>query len=533
MTDTHIQTYDCTLRDGEQSEGISLSLADKLAIAKELDNFGIDYIEGGYPASNPKDQNFFARIHEEKLKHSKMIAFGMTCKKEMAPKDDAQLNLLLNTPCYGVALVGKVWDMHVTKTLETTLEDNLRMIGESIAYAKSFNKWVAFDAEHFFDGYKSNSQYAISCIDHAIKAGVDSIVLCDTNVGCLPSEISKIVEEVCSTFSGASFGIHCHNDSGCAVANTISAVQSGVSQVQGTICGVGERVGNCDLLVGIANLELKLGLNCVGPEKLSRLHSLANYISLILNTRISSHYPYIGNSAFAHKGGLHASAISKFQNAYEHINPSLVGNNPRVLVSELSGRASLISKAKSLGFNLENEPEILDKALGKIKELEHTGYSFESADGSLSVFLMEVSGIFRPHFTMESYRVIVDDYSYNSSKITAALSEATIKLHVNDKRFVATGEGRGPVGALDTALRRALDRSYPQLSEIELVDFKVRLLDESVGTAAVTRVAITTRDKFGSWGTIGVSENIIEAAWHALVDSIEYGLYRFENKNQK
>ena len=529
MTKRHIYTYDCTLRDGEQSEGISLSLADKLAIAKELDTFGIDYIEGGYPASNPKDQEFFARIHKENLMHSKMIAFGMTCKKEVSAHEDMQLNQLLNTPCYGVALVGKVWDMHVIKTLEATLEENLRMIGDAISYAKSFDKWVVFDAEHFFDGYKSNEKYALKCIDRAIESGADSIDLCDTNGGCLPSEISEITAVICKKFPSASFGIHCHNDSGCAVANTISAVQSGISQIQGTICGVGERVGNCDLLVSIANLELKLGLDCVGHEKLSDLHSLAQYISLILNTRISSHYPYIGNSAFAHKGGLHASAISKFQSAYEHINPSLVGNNPRVLVSELSGRASLITKAKSLGFNLENSPEILENALNKIKELEHSGYSFESADGSLSVFLMEVSGIFQPHFSMESYRVIVDDYSYNSSKITAALSEATIKLHVNNKRFVATGEGRGPVGALDTALRKALDSSYPELSEIELVDFKVRLLDESVGTAAVTRVAITTRDKFGSWGTIGVSENIIEAAWHALVDSIEYGLYRFEN----
>lgn len=524
-----ITTYDVTLRDGEQSEGITLSVEDKLRITQRLDEFGIDYIEGGYPASNPKDEEYFRRVRELDLKHARVAAFGSTCKKDIAAEDDQGLADLLAAGVPVITLVGKTWDEQVTRALQTTLDENLRMIGDSVTYLKSKGVEVVFDAEHFYDGFKSNAEYALSCVRVACEAGADAIDLCETNGGALPFEVEDITREVVAKFPDQAFGVHCHNDSGCAVANTLAAVQAGATRIQGTVNGFGERVGNTDILVAIADLELKMGRTCVGPEKLQQLTGVAQFVAETCNRAVQPHHPYSGSAAFAHKGGLHASAIARFPQAYEHADPESVGNNARMLVSELAGKASLISKAKSLGVDFDQNTNQVQEILNTIKEREAQGYSYEVADGSLALLLQELLGQFKPHFTLESFRVIVDDHEDKNARAKDAMSEATIKIHVGDQRFVATGEGAGPVGALDTALRMAITESYPEVADIELVDFKVRILDEHVGTDAITRVVITTRDKSGSWGTVGVSENIIEASWNALVDSIEYGLMRMEN----
>lgn len=526
MTRTRILTYDSTLRDGEQSEGISLSLEDKLRIAQRLDEFGIDYIEGGYPGSNPKDAAFFKEVKKLPLNHAVITAFGSTCKKGVAAEDDGNLACLLESGVSCVALVGKTWDKQVEHALQTTFDENLRMIADSVRYMKSRGLRVVFDAEHFFDGYKANADYALTCLKAAHEAGADSIDLCETNGGVLPFEVEEIVAAVLEAIPDQPFGIHCHNDAGCGVANTLAAVRAGATQVQGTINGFGERVGNTDLLTAIANLELKMGYETVGPENLRQLTGVAQYVAETCNMAVPNHHPYTGASAFAHKGGLHASAIARFPEAYEHINPELVGNSTRMLVSELAGKASLVSKAATLGIDLSENPQATQEIIEDIKSREQLGYSYEVADGSLAILLQTHLGNFTPHFTLESFRVIVDDREDVGARAKDAMSEATIKIHVGDKRFVATGEGAGPVGSLDNALRMAITEFYPEVADIELVDFKVRILDENVGTDAITRVVITSQDKQGSWGTVGISENIIEASWNALVDSIDYGLMR-------
>ena len=518
-----VLTYDTTLRDGEQAEGVTLSLEDKLRIARRLDAFGVDYIEGGFPASNPKDIAFFKELREHPLEHARIVAFGSTCHRDLAAEDDQGLVDLIACGAPVVAIVGKTWDEQVTRALQTTLDNNLRMIRESVALLKSHGLEVVFDAEHFFDGYKANSEYALSCLNAAVMAGADCVVLCDTNGGALPFEIEQIVGEIAP---GAPIGIHAHNDSGCAVANTLAAVRAGAGQVQGTINGYGERVGNADLLTVIANLELKMGVTCVGPEKLRELTHVAGYVAEICNFSVWAHAPYVGASAFAHKGGLHASAIARFPGAYEHERPESVGNDARMLVSELAGKASLITKAASLGYDLNEQPEAVQSILDDVKQREAQGYSYEVADGSLALLIERHLQAHQPHFTLESFRVIVDDREDTGALAKDAQSEATIKVHVGDERYVATGEGVGPVGALSSALKLALRSAYPQVNSMHLVDFKVRLLDESTGTDAITRVIITTRDATGEWGTIGVSENIIEASWNALVESLEYGLIR-------
>ena len=526
MSHTKISTYDSTLRDGEQSEGISLSLEDKLRVAKRLDKFGIDYIEGGYPGSNPKDAAFFEKVRTMSFEHAKISAFGSTCKKGVKAKDDEQLNRILKSGVTCVALVGKTWDKQVEYALQTTLDENLRMIEDSVCYMKSQGVEVIFDAEHFFDGYKANADYALACIRVAHKAGADSIDLCETNGGALPFEIEEVIKAVFVAIPNQKFGIHCHDDAGCAVANTLAAVRAGVTQVQGTVNGFGERVGNTDLLTVIADLELKMGYETIGSENLRQLTSVAQFVAETCNRSVPNHHPYTGASAFAHKGGLHASAIARFPEAYEHTNPELVGNSTRMVVSELAGKASLVFKAASLGINLDSNPLKTQEIIDDIKCREEQGYSYEVADGSLAILLQTHLGNFEPHFTLESFRVIVDDREDTGARAKDAMSEATIKIHVENQRFVATGEGTGPVGALDNALRAAISTFYPEVSDIELVDFKVRILDENVGTDAITRVVITSRDKHGSWGTVGISENIIEASWNALVDSIDYGLMR-------
>lgn len=521
-----ILTYDSTLRDGEQCEGITLSLEDKLRIVERLDAFGVDFIEGGFPASNPKDIAFFQRVQEMPLKHARIAAFGSTCKKDVAAEDDRGLADLVASGAPVVTIVGKTWDEQVTRALLTTLDENLRMIRDSVTYLKAQGLTVVFDAEHFFDGYKANADYAMACVRAASEAGADSIDLCETNGGALPHEVEAVVAAVARELPGQQLGIHCHNDSGCAVANSLAAVRAGATQVQGTVNGFGERVGNTDLLTVIADLELKMGCTCVGEERLRDLTSVAQFVAETCNLSVPNHHPYTGASAFAHKGGLHASAIARFPEAYEHTRPEAVGNTQRMLVSELAGKASLIAKAKNLGIDLAQHPDKTQEILDDIKRREAVGYSYEVADGSLALLLQWHLGAYRPHFTLESFRVIVDDHEDTGALAKDAMSEATIKIHVDDQRFVATGEGAGPVGALDNALRMAIVAFYPEVADIELVDYKVRILDENVGTGAITRVVITTRDKRGSWGTVGVSENIIEASWNALVDSIEYGLMR-------
>lgn len=524
----HIFTYDSTLRDGEQAEGVSLSLEDKLLIVKCLDDFGIDFIEGGFPASNPKDIAFFKTVSEMDLKHSRIAAFGSTCKKGVNACDDQGLIDLIESKASVLTIVGKTWDKQVELALQTSLEENLRMIEDSVSFLKSQGRHVVFDAEHFFDGYKSNRDYAIKCIEVAHSAGADSIDFCETNGGALPFEVNAIVSDVVRLFPGQAFGIHCHNDSGCAVANSLIAVKCGAEQVQGTINGLGERVGNTDLLTVIADLELKMGYDTVGEDHLKRLYDVSVYVGEVTGSPVSNHHPFTGKSAFAHKGGLHASAISRFPQAYEHIDPASVGNNARMVVSELAGKASLLKKAASLGFDLE-DPDLgidIQKLLDEIKHREADGYSYEAADGSLALLIMQYLGTYKPVFTLESFRVIVDDREDTGAHAKDAASEATIKIHVGSNRFVATGEGTGPIGALDTALRMAITESYPEIADLELVDYKVRLPDESQGTGALTRVTITTSDGFGTYGTVAVSENVIEASWNALVESIEYGLVR-------
>ncbi|MGI6105440.1 MAG: citramalate synthase [Raoultibacter sp.] len=521
-----ILSYDSTLRDGEQGEGISLSLEDKLRIVERLDEFGIDYIEGGYPSSNPKDIAFFKRVAEMPLKHSQITAFGSTRKRGVSVEEDSGLAGLLDSGVSAITLVGKTWNVQVEQALQTSLDENLAMISESIAYLKAKGKRVVFDAEHFFDGYKADSAYAMECLRAAVDAGADSLDLCETNGGALPFEVEEICREVVKTFPGQAIGIHCHNDSGCAIANTLSAVRAGATQVQGTINGLGERVGNADLLTVIADLELKMGHRCVGADNLRQLTSVAQFVAETCNMTLPHNHPYTGASAFTHKGGLHASAIARFSEAYEHVDPRLVGNSTRMLVSELAGKASLLAKAKSLGIDLGEDSERTQRILDDIKQREQLGYSYEIADGSLAILLQRHMDRFKPHFTLESFRVIVDDREDVGARAKDAMSEATIKIHVGDQRFVATGEGAGPVGALDNALRMAITRFYPEVADIELVDYKVRILDENVGTGAITRVVITSQNRHESWGTVGVSENIIEASWNALVDSIDYGLMR-------
>jgi 2-isopropylmalate synthase len=515
-----IAMYDSTLRDGEQREGVALTLEDKLHIASRLDALGIQYIEGGFPGSNPKDDEFFKHSKELELTSSTIVAFGSTCRKGTDAADDAGLSAILASGVTAAAIVGKASLEHVERALETTGEENLRMVHDSVAFLhKGGIGEVFFDAEHFFDGYKTNKAYTLSVLAAAIDGGADTLTLCDTNGGSMPNEIFAIVEAVCSAFPQARIAIHTHNDCGCAVANSLEAVRAGATIVQGTINGYGERVGNADLTAIIPDLELKCGIPVIGPTRLEHLTGCANAVAEIFNVAPDAHHPYVGSSAFAHKGGLHASAAAKFAGAYEHIDPRQVGNLSHVVVSELAGRASLVSKAAELGVDLSEEPELASELLGDIKSLESGGYSFEVADASLALLLNRKKGLAPVHFRLESFRVIAE--KREDGRI---MTEATIKIHVGNQRFVATGEGNGPVNALDVALRMAITQFYPEVSEIELTDFKVRVLDESLGTDAITRVAIESSDGKSIWGTVGVSENIIEASWNALIDSIEYGL---------
>ncbi len=518
-----IEAYDTTLRDGTQAEGASLSVEDKLRIISRLDALGISYIEAGYPASNSKDAEVFARVGELGLVTSKVVAFSMPCRKGMHPQDDPAIATLLDSGARYVAIVGKAASLHVTKTLQIPLEENLRMISETIEYLTNLGITVFFDAEHFFDGYKSDHTYSVEVLETAARAGAERVVLCDTNGSAMPHEVFSIVGDIISRFKAASLrcgiAMHAHDDCGCAVANSIEAVRAGACQVQGTVNGYGERVGNADLLTVIANLELKLGYDCIGREGCEKLTSTANFVADVFNKVLPANKPFVGSSAFAHKGGLHVSALSRLPFAYEHVAPEAVGNRSHIVVSELSGKSSIIAKCEEYGIDIGDDAIDARQILDRVKELEHQGYSFELADASLELLMRRALGQDTPIFEFESYRVITDRLANGHT-----LTEAIIKIHVGDERFVATGEGNGPVNALDVALRNAITRFYPQVTDISLTDFKVRVLDESSGTDSVTRVLIESRCGQRSWVTIGVDGNIIEASWRALVDSLAYGI---------
>ncbi|MEA5076445.1 MAG: citramalate synthase [Coriobacteriia bacterium] len=514
-----VTLYDTTLRDGTQREGMSLSVDDKLRIARRLDDLGIHYIEGGFPGSNPKDLEFFERARDLRLENATITAFGTTCRKGGAAETDAGLRALLDTGCEALCIFGKAWDVHVTETLNTTLAENLRMVRDSVAFLVAEGRTVFFDAEHFFDGYAANPGYATEVCRAAAEAGANAIVLCDTNGGTLPQTVARVVRGLGEALPRVDLGIHAHNDAACAVANSLVAVDAGCTHVQGTANGYGERAGNADLLSIIPALVLKMDDDCITRDQLRLLTEVSHFVAETANVTPNPHQPYTGTSAFAHKGGVHASAAARLSAAYEHIDPAAVGNLARVVVSELAGRASLTMKALELGIDLTGDQETATRVLDGIKQLEHQGYMFEAADATLEVMLQKELGTHQPFFRLESFRCLME-----KREDGRVMTEATIKVHVGDERFIATAEGNGPVNALDGALRLAIGRFYPALEAIELTDFKVRVLDEKKGTGAVTRVLIESSDGEKTWGTVGVSENIIEASWEALVDSVEFGL---------
>jgi len=511
--------YDTTLRDGAQAEGVSFSLEDKIRIAQKLDEFGIHYIEAGWPGSNPKDNEFFKIARDLEWKNAKLAAFSMTRRKGMRAEDDDNIITLINCGTPVVTIVGKTWDFHVTEALNTTLEENLRMIEDTIRLAKREGKEVVYDAEHFFDGYKSNPSYALETILAAQEAGADWIVPCDTNGGTLPHEIESILAEI-KPHLKVPMGIHTHNDCDTAVANAIAAVLQGVTQVQGTINGIGERTGNCNLISVIAILELKLGIHCVGKERLRKLTELSYFVSEVANLVPNDKQPFVGKSVFAHKGGMHSDAVMKRPETYEHIPPEAVGNKRRILVSELAGRAAVVAKAAEFGIYLDKRSPEVAHIINEIKKREREGYEYESADASLELLIRRHLGLRRKFFELVNFTVVV---THRNGTITA---EAKVKVRVGDEELVTAAEGDGPVHALDIALRKALESFYPELKNVRLTDYKVRVVNSEAATGAKVRVLIESRDENGVWTTIGVSPNIIEASLIALLDSLEYGLLR-------
>jgi 2-isopropylmalate synthase len=521
-----IKIYDTTLRDGSQAEGISFSVADKLLIVKRLDEFGVDYIEGGYPMSNPKEQEFFAAIAKAKLKNAKVTAFGNTRRVDATVETDASLKSLLACEAPVVTLVGKCWDLHVTEVLKCSFEDNLVICAESIQHIKAHGKEVIFDAEHFFDGYKANPKYAIKVLKAVAGAGVDAIVLCETNGGCLPDEVYEITRTVCKKFKNMTVGIHAHNDSDCAVANTLAAVRAGASHVQGTINGLGERAGNANLCTVIPNLCLKMKMETANADKIKSITELSRFIFEIANLAPVMKMPYVGESSFAHKGGLHIDALRKNKTTYEHIDPELVGNHRRFLISELSGSANIMAKLENK--NLAQDKELARKILSMVQDFENQGYQYEAAEASFDILVRKAMGTYQPRFTLDKYHVGTER-NHDGNIIT----EATVKLRVDGKCEHVVSEGDGPINALDGALRKALEQFYPNIKEMHLIDYKVRVVNARAGTAARVRVVIESRDHDGIWGTVGVSENVIEASWKALVDSFEYKLLKDADKSAK
>jgi 2-isopropylmalate synthase len=515
-----IELYDTTLRDGTQQEGLSLSLDDKLKIARMLDRLGMDYIEGGWPGSNPKDIAFFEQVGTLGLQHATVTAFGSTRRAGMAVDEDAQIRTLLAAETRAVAVFGKSWDLHVYEVLNTTLDENLRMIGDTVAHIVAHGREVIYDAEHFFDGYRADPDYAMRTLVAAAEAGARMLVLCDTNGGTMPDDLREMYVQAARQID-VPLGIHCHDDSGLAVANTVIAVAAGAVHVQGTINGYGERCGNADLCTVIPNLQLKLGYRCLSEEQLGSLADVSHYVSNRANLSPNQHQPYVGHSAFAHKGGMHVNAMLKSERSFQHIDPSLVGNQQRIVVSELAGRSNILYKVQEFGLNVEMDREQARNVVDHIKELEHRGFEFEGAEASVELLIRRNQPDYVAPFELIDFHILVRD---KENGIMA--SEAMVKIKVGGEVQLTAAEGNGPVNALDQAVRKALLPRYPQLEPVHLMDYKVRILDGDAGTAAQTRVLIDSSDGRESWSTVGSSPNIIEASWQALADSLEYALWR-------
>jgi 2-isopropylmalate synthase len=517
----HIQIYDTTLRDGAQGEGVSFSLEDKVLIARRLDELGFDFVEGGYPLSNPKDAEFFQRIAAEPLKHSRLCAFGMTRRRGMKPADDPGMKSLLDARTPVVTIVGKTSDFHATEVLGVSLEENLAMIYETVEYLRSQGRDVIYDAEHFFDGWKRNPEYAAKTVRAAADAGAMLIVMCDTNGGSMPEEVARITKEAAAAVT-IPLGIHCHNDCELAVANSLASVDAGAVHVQGTVNGLGERCGNVDLVSVIGNLALKKqGYEVLGGKGLQHLTELSRYVYEIANMNFRNGQPFVGASAFAHKGGMHVHAVAKAAHSYEHIDPAAVGNERRILVSELSGRSNIIALAEK--HNLSQDKELMDRVLREIVGLENRGYQFEAAEASFELLVKRLAGAFKPHFELLKYTATVEN------RYGQPITEAAVKLRIGDDVHHEVAEGDGPVNAIDAALRKALNGHFPNLAAVHLVDYKVRVINSEAATAASVRVVIESRDDDSTWGTVGVHENVIEASWQALADSIEYKLCKDES----
>jgi 2-isopropylmalate synthase len=515
-----VEIFDTTLRDGVQFEGISVSSDDKLKVARQLDHLGVHWIEGGWPGSNPKDEEFFQRAATElELNNSQLVAFGSTRRPKGRVDEDQTLSSLVEAGTSTVCIVGKSWDYHVTEALRQPLDEGVAMVGDSVEFLKAEGLRVFFDAEHFFDGYKRNPEFSLQVLEAAAVQGADCLVLCDTNGGSLPHEVEKIVADVVRHFDGVQIGMHTQNDTGCAVANAVAGVVAGATHVQGTINGYGERTGNCDNTVLVPNLTLKMGIETLPEERIERLTSVSHHVAELMNMPPQHQQPYVGTSAFAHKAGLHTSAIARRPDSYEHVDPSAVGNSTRFLLGDLSGRASVELKAEQLGIEIEDKQMV--EVVEEMKRLEHEGYHFEVADASLELMMRRAAGEEFNYFDVESFRVLVErgqDRQFDT--------EATLRIVVDGERMITVGEGDGPVNALDNAFRNAVIDIYPELSEVHLTDYKVRVLDTNRGTGAVTRVLVDSADSESTWTTIGVSENIIEASWLALRDALVYALYR-------
>ncbi len=522
-----LEILDTTLRDGAQAEGISFSLEDKLRIARRLDALGVRYIEGGWPGSNPKDAQFFARARSLPLAQATIVAFGSTRRAGIAPADDANLAALLAAGTPAVSLFGKSWGLHVERILEASLAENLEMIASSVAYLRAAGREVIYDAEHFFDGYQADAAYALETLRAALAGGAACLVLCDTNGGTLPGRVAEVVGRVAAAFPGARLGIHAHNDSGMAVANTLAAVEAGASHIQGTINGYGERCGNADLTSVIPNLQLKMGRPVIAPEQLATIAEAAHMVSEVANLKPNPHAPYVGRSAFAHKGGVHVAAVLKTPAAYQHVDPALVGGERRVLVSELAGKGNILEKAAELCPELETAAERARQILREVKEMEARGYQFEGAEGSFELLLRRAQPDYRPPFELLDFTVLVEQ-----RQGIGIVVEATVKARVGGEVMHTAAVGNGPVNALDLAIRKAVLPFYPELDRVQLVDYKVRILDEQAATAAQTRVLIEASDGERTWNTVGSSDNIIEASFHALVDSLELPLVRANGRKE-
>ncbi|HEV3127341.1 MAG TPA: citramalate synthase [Solirubrobacteraceae bacterium] len=516
---SRIELYDTTLRDGMGGEGMSLSAQEKLRVAHRLDELGLDFIEAGFPSSNPKELELFELLSRERFQHAEVAAFGMTRRRDLTADADPSLRVLADCFAPVCTLVGKTSQLHLDKVVKVDREENLRMISESIAYLVSAGKRVLFDAEHFFDGFAGDRDYALACVRAAAEAGAETVVCCDTNGGTLPDSIAAAMAEVVAALagSGTQVGIHCHDDAGCAVANTLAAVREGATHVQGTMNGYGERCGNANLVTVIPNLQLKLGHECVSDAQLASLTAAAHFFDELLNFTPDPDQPYVGRNAFAHKAGMHVAGVSAHPATFEHVPPEVVGNQREMLISELSGKGTVHARARDAGIELDDGQAA--RVSERVKALEHLGYHFEAADGSFELLLRRETGEYEQLFRLESWRAIVEKRA--DGRVG---TEATIKIWVGGERYVRTAEGNGPVNALDRALRDALIEIHPHLADIDLVNFKVRILDEAKGTGAVTRVLLDASDGDQVWGSIGVSENIIEASWEALVDSLEYGM---------